>query len=155
MERIKFNEVPQEMMNVLMAVEQYIQASSLSNHLVDLVKLRVSQVNHCAYCMDMHYKELKHKGESDLRLSLLSVWPETNLFDEKEKATLLFAEQLTKLGEAGVTDEAYENLSKHFDKEEICFLTLAVAQINTWTRMMRSFKFVPGNHKVAQYEGVA
>ncbi|MEL6655527.1 MAG: carboxymuconolactone decarboxylase family protein [Bacteroidota bacterium] len=150
MERISFKDLPQGMFEKLMAVESLVNGASLDFQLLELARLRVSQINGCAYCVDMHYKELKHAGETDLRLSSLVVWEETDYFTEREEAVLAFAEQLTLVSEKGVSDKLFEQLAQHFEKQEIALLTLAVAQINTWTRLMRTFRFTPGKYRVQQ-----
>ncbi|MEL7421361.1 MAG: carboxymuconolactone decarboxylase family protein [Bacteroidota bacterium] len=150
MERISFKDLPQGMFEKLMAVESLVNGASLDFQLLELARLRVSQINGCAYCVDMHYKELKHAGETDLRLSSLVVWEETDYFTKREEAVLAFAEQLTLVSEKGVSDKLFEQLAQHFEKQEIALLTLAVAQINTWTRLMRTFRFTPGKYRVQQ-----
>ena len=148
MQRIKLKDVPKEMVDHLMTIENFINKSSIDRSLLELIRLRVAQINGCAYCLDMHHKELKNLNESDLRLSSLCVWEETNYFSEKEMKVLLFTENLTKLSAGPISDKVYDPLLLFFSKEEISYLTLAVAQINTWTRLMKTFRFVPGYHKV-------
>jgi len=148
MERITYQDIPKGMFENLMSTENFINSSNLEIHLLELVRLRVSQKNGCAYCVDMHHKELKHLGETDLRLSSLCVWQETPYFSDKEVATLLFTDKLTKLDRGKIPDEVYNPLLKFYSKQEVCILTLAISQINTWTRLMKTFQFVPGNHKV-------
>ena len=127
MERINYQEVPKEVFSKLHAIEVYLKSSTIEERLLDLLRLRVSQINGCAYCVDMHHKELLSKGETDLRLSSLVVWEETPFFSTKEKAVLRFAEAVTKLNVQPIADSIYSALLKHFKKEEICNLTLAVA----------------------------
>ena len=148
MERISYQEIPGEMFEKLLYLENMANDSTLGMQLLELVRLRVSQINGCAYCVDMHYKELKHTGESELRMSSLSVWRETPYFSEKERAVLDFTEKLTLLSKEKVTDEVYDNLSSHLDKKEIVLLSLAISQINTWTRLMKAFRFTPGKYQV-------
>lgn len=148
MERINYQEIPKGMFENLMETENFINNSTLSMHLLELIRLRVSQQNACPYCVDMHHKELKHLNETDLRLSSLCVWKETPYFSDKERAALNFTDSLTKLSEGSISDKIYNLLNKFFTKEEICYLTLAISQINTWTRLMKTFKFIPGNHTV-------
>lgn len=144
MERISFQEVPAEIFNKLRAIEDYLEKSTIEQPLLHLLKLRVSQINGCAYCVDMHHKDLVQVGETSLRLSSLVVWEETPFFSEKERVLLRFAEAVTKLETATITDAIYNPLLKFLSKEEICDLTLAVAQINTWNRLMKVFRFTPG-----------
>ncbi len=98
----------------------------------------------------MHYKELKHTGETELRMSTLSVWNETSVFTEKEKTVLLFTEALTEISKKEVSTEIFNSLTKFFTTEEICNLTFAISQLNTWTRLVRTFKFKAGNYQVKE-----
>ena len=99
--------------------------------------------------VDMHYKELKHLGETELRLSSLCVWEETPYFSKRERATLHFTDILTKLDRKPIPDDIFNSLLDFFTKEEVCFLTLAISQSNTWNRLMKTFEFTPGNYKVS------
>ncbi|WP_445710263.1 carboxymuconolactone decarboxylase family protein [Flavobacterium sp.] len=146
MERITFERIPKGMVESLIKTENYIKETSLEFGLLELIRLRVSQINKCAYCIDMHYKELKQSGETELRLSTLSVWQETPFFTEKEKAILLFAESLTIINQSEITDVMYKSLTSFYDDETICNLILVVAQINSWNRIVRTLKFIPGNY---------
>ncbi|PCI04820.1 MAG: carboxymuconolactone decarboxylase [Flavobacteriaceae bacterium] len=149
MERITHQEMPTEMMTHLMAMEHYVNKSFKDLQLLELMRLRVAQINKCAYCIDMHYKELKHCGETELRINMLFVWSETSFFTEKEKCVLAFTEALTNISNREISDTLYKALSCYFTTQEICNLTVAIAQINTWTRLVRTFKFTPGLYKVA------
>lgn len=146
MERISYGDIPQGMFDHLRKIEDFIKNSGLERQLLELMRLRVSQKNGCAYCVDMHHKELKKLGESELRLSSLCVWEETPYFSEKERAVLAFADALTGLKRTPFPDEVYNPLLSYFSKEEISVLTLAVTQINTWNRLMKVFAFTPGNY---------
>ncbi|NQY31023.1 MAG: carboxymuconolactone decarboxylase family protein [Flavobacteriaceae bacterium] len=150
MERITYQDIPNGMFENLRAIEDFIDNSSLDEKLVEMIKLRTSQKNGCAYCVDMHYKELKHLGETELRLSSLCVWEETPYFTEKERAVLYFTDALTKLNHSPISDQLYNPLLNFFSKKEICYLTLVISQINTWNRLMKVFSFTPGNYKVNQ-----
>ncbi|MEP5934550.1 MAG: carboxymuconolactone decarboxylase family protein [Winogradskyella arenosi] len=148
MERITFSQIPKGMVEKLMGIENYIKKSTLDLQLLELMRLRVAQINKCAYCIDMHYKELKDTGETELRISTISVWNETSFFTEKEKAVLQFTEALTEINKKDISDEIFNSLTKFFDTEEICNLTFAISQLNTWTRLVRTFKFTAGNYEV-------
>lgn len=148
MERITFNQIPKGMVEKLMGIENYIKNSTLDLKLLELMRLRVAQINKCAYCIDMHYKELKHTGETELRMSTISVWDETSFFSKKEKAVLKFTEVLTEISKNNITDEVFESLKEFFNTEEICNLTFAISQLNTWTRLVKTFKFQAGNYEV-------
>ncbi len=148
MERISYTDIPEGMFENLRTIEDSLTNSPLNPKLLELIKLRVSQKNGCAYCVDMHYKELKHTGETELRLSSLCVWEETPYFSNKERIALKFAEAVTQISSTPIPEENYLPLLDHFNKEEICYLTLAITQINTWNRLMKVFQFTPGNYKV-------
>ncbi|OUS00396.1 hypothetical protein A9Q86_10520 [Flavobacteriales bacterium 33_180_T64] len=148
MERITYQDIPKGMFEHLRTIEDFITNSSLNKSLLELIRLRASQKNGCAYCVDMHYKELKHTGETELRLSSLCIWEDTPYFSEKERAALYFTEALTKLDQKPIPDTIYNSLSSFFSKEEICYITLTITQINTWNRLMKTFEFTPGNYQV-------
>jgi AhpD family alkylhydroperoxidase len=150
MERIALDQIPKKMMENMVSIENYINNSSLGFQLLELLRLRVAQINKCAYCIDMHYKELKHAGETELRIATLSAWEETSFFSEKEKVVLLFAEALTKISENDISEEIYNKLTSFFTTNEICNLALAISQINTWTRLMRTFQSISGNYEVTK-----
>lgn len=150
MERISYPEVPSEIFEKLGAIEDYLENSTIGMPLLELLRLRISQINGCAYCVDMHYKELKHTNKTELRLSSLCVWRETPYFSEKESAVLQVAEKLTKLNEESISESDFKTLLKHFSKAEICNLILAISQINTWNRLMIAFQFTPGNYEISQ-----
>ena len=149
MERITYQDIPSGMFENLRIIEESIINSSLDRKLIEIIRLRTAQRNGCAYCVDMHYKELKHFGETELRLSSLCVWEETPYFSEKERHVLTFTDTLTKLKSSPISQEIFDNLTSHFSKEEICYLTLTISQSNTWNRLMKTFEFTPGNYKVS------
>jgi AhpD family alkylhydroperoxidase len=110
--------------------------------------MRVSLINNCAYCLDMHLKEGMAAGETALRLVSVAAWRETNYYTPKEQAVLAFAERLTYMTPNEPSEDIHDELSKHFSKQEIALLTLAVIQINSWNRLTRSFGTVAGNYQV-------
>lgn len=148
MERITYNDIPKGMFEILNSTENFINDSTLDMSLLELIRTRVSQINGCAYCVDMHHKLLKHEGETDLRLSSLCIWNSTPYFNKKEIAVLQFTDALTASDKTPITDSVFNNLLEYFSKEEVCFLTLAISQINTWTRLMKTFKFTPGQYEI-------
>lgn len=154
MERISFNEAPAGMVQLLTNVEAYIAKSGLDKKLISLLKFRASQINSCAYCLDMHSKEAIQAGETPQRLYSVSAWRETPYFSPKEQAALAFAETLTRLPQEQHSDHIHDELNKYFSKQEIAYLTLVIAQINLWNRMVRSFGPLPGNYKVKEREMV-
>lgn len=148
MERISYKDMPNGFYDALFTVQKYVDNSGLDYGLLELIRMRVSQINSCAYCLDMHLKEGVHAGDSALRLLSVSAWRETNYYSPKEQAALEFAERLTHMRPEEHSHDIHDELSKHFTKQEIAHLTLAIIQINSWNRMVRSFGTVAGNHKV-------
>jgi AhpD family alkylhydroperoxidase len=133
-------------------LEHYLRESSLEESLLHLMKLRASQINGCAYCLDMHWKDLKAIGEPDHRLYELNAWEESPFYSERERAALAWTEAVTKVAETHVPDELYEKTRKHFDEKELADLTLAVAAINAWNRLAISSRAVPGTYQPAKKE---
>jgi len=133
-------------------LEHYLRESGLEESLLHLMKLRASQINGCAYCLDMHWKDLKAIGEPDHRLYELNAWEESPFYSERERAALAWTEAVTKVAETHVPDELYEKTRKHFDEKELADLTLAVAAINAWNRLAISSRAVPGTYQPAKKE---
>ncbi|AXY75768.1 carboxymuconolactone decarboxylase family protein [Paraflavitalea soli] len=150
MERISFSEMPEGLYQVLAQGEAYIAKSGIDKTLIHLIKMRVSQINSCAYCIDMHYKEAVHAGETPLRIISVSAWRETPYYTPQEQAVLAFAETLTHMKAEEHSDHIHDDLNKYFSKQEIAYLTLAVIQINSWNRLTRSTGVVPGNYQVKE-----
>ncbi len=121
--------------------------SGLEQPMIELVLLRVSQINGCAYCIDMHSKDARAGGETEQRLYLVAGWREASLYSERERAALAWAEAVTKLGEHGVSDEVYEQAHAVFSEQELVNLTLVVGLINTWNRLNVSFRTPAGSYK--------
>lgn len=148
MERISYKEAPAGLFDAMQQVQQYVERSGLDIRLLELMRMRVSQINSCAYCMDMHFKEGVEAGETPLRLLSVSAWRETPYYSPKEQAVLEFAEILTRMPAEQHSDDIHENLEKYFSKTEIAHLTLSIIQINSWNRLVRSFGTIPGNYQV-------
>lgn len=125
--------------------EGLINETSLDHGLIHLVKTRASQINGCAFCVDMHIKQAKIDGEKELRIYHIPVWEESPLFSEKEKAAFLWTETVTRISNAGVSDQVYNKVREHFSEKEITELTSVVAIINAWNRFAVSFRSVPGS----------
>ena len=133
-------------MNAMRALDTYLATCGLEASLRELVKLRASQINGCAYCVDMHSLDARAGGETERRLYALPVWHETPFFTERERAALLWTEKLTLLSVDHVPDEVFEQVRQHFSGEELANLTLAIATINAWNRFGVSFRDVPGEY---------
>lgn len=148
MERISQRDLPDGLLQSMLQVQNYVDHAGLDQKLQELIRFRVSQINNCAYCLDMHYKEAMELGEKPLRLISLDAWRETPYYSPKEQAVLAFAEVLTHMPGEQHSDTIHDELSKYFSKQEIALLTLTVVQINSWNRLVRSFGTVPGNYQV-------
>ncbi len=133
------------------ALETYIRDSSrLEPSLLELVKMRASQINGCAYCIDMHSKDARAKGETEQRLYALSAWRETPFFSDRERAALSWTEAITLIGSGHASDEVYEEVRKRFTEEELVNLTMAIVTINGWNRFSIGFRAVPGSYQPAK-----
>jgi AhpD family alkylhydroperoxidase len=132
------------------ALEQYLQRSSLEDSLLDLVKIRASILNGCAYCIDMHTKDARARGESEQRLYGLVAWKETPYYNERERAALLWTGAVTYIAQTHVPNEVYEQVRAHFSEQELIDLTLAVIAINSWNRLAISMRVVPGTYQPSQ-----
>jgi len=144
MRRLDYNQVAPAGMKALGGVYGYVMQSDLPPILVDLVYLRVSQINNCAYCLDMHTRDLLKRGQNVEKLALVQAWAEAGmLFDERERAALAWAETVTRVADTGVPDDAYEAARKIFDEREIVDLTIAIGLMNAYNRMAISFRNPP------------
>jgi AhpD family alkylhydroperoxidase len=148
-QRIQYTQVARGAVAAMAGLERYLAQSGLERGLLDLVKLRASQINGCAYCIDMHTKELRANGETEQRLYLLPVWRETSLFSDRECAALAWAEAVTRISETHAPDDVYEQARRQFGEKELVDLTLAVAAINGWNRLAISFRVTPGSYQPA------
>ena len=154
MERISFKEAPAGLARVMLQTQEYVDKCGLDRRLLSLVRFRVSQINSCAYCLDMHFKEGIHEGETALRLISVSAWRETPYYSPAEQAVLQFAETLTHMPSEEHSDGIHDELGKYFSIEQIANLTLAIVQINSWNRLVRSFGTVPGNYQLPKKAAV-
>lgn len=139
-ERLNYWRAAPETARAVLAIETHIRESGLEPGLLHLVKLRASQINGCAFCIDMHAREAREDGESERRLYLLSGWRESTLFTPRERAALAWAEALTRVAEAHPSDAAYAELLTQFSEAEAVKLTVAIGVINTWNRLAIGFQ---------------
>ena len=144
--RIDFSRVGHGAYRAMSAMEQHVRQSGLDRSLVELVKLRASYINGCAYCVDMHSKDARAEGETEQRIYSVPVWRETPFYTPRERAALEWAEIVTKISERGVPDDVYESVRKEFSDEELVELTMAVIVINGWNRLAISFASEPGSY---------
>ncbi len=148
--RIHHTKYAAEAARALYGLERYLGGSSLGEGLLHLVKMRASQINGCAYCLDMHSKDARALGETEQRLYGLDAWRETPYYTAKERAALAWTESLTLVSQTHVPDEVYEEVKKEFSEAEIVDLTYAVMAINAWNRLAISMRAVPGEYRAAQ-----
>ncbi|HEY5316143.1 MAG TPA: carboxymuconolactone decarboxylase family protein [Pirellulales bacterium] len=131
----------------LLGLERYIHGCGLEPALLDLVRLRASQINGCAFCIDMHSKDARARGETEQRLYELNAWRETPFYSDRERAALAWTESVTEVSQTHVPDDVYELARQHFGEKELVDLTLAIVAINSWNRLAISFRKVPGSYQ--------
>jgi AhpD family alkylhydroperoxidase len=136
----------------LFAVQAAIEASGIDHKLLYLVQMRASQINGCAYCIDMHSKDARAEGETEQRLYSLDAWREAPFYSDRERAALEWTEAVTLVASTRVPDEAYEAVRAQFSEDEIKTLTLAIGMINVWNRLNVSFRAVSGNYKPGMFK---
>ena len=137
----------------MLGLEEYLHSSGLEEGLLHLIKLRASQINGCAYCIDMHTKDARAAGETEQRLYLLDAWHEAaHLYSERERAAIAWTEALTRLGEAHVPDDVYAQVRARFSDAELVTLTLAVTAINSWNRMNIAFRVQAGGYQPGMFK---
>lgn len=134
----------------MLDMEKYLDNCGLEAPLLHLVRFRVSQINGCAFCLDMHSKDLRALGDSEQRLYVLDAWREAPFYTDRERAALAWAEAVTLVASTHVPDDVYEETRRHFGEKEISDLTLAVVAINGWNRIAISSRMVPGNYQPAK-----
>lgn len=135
-------------------LQQRVSNSGLESRLLHLMYLVVSRMNGCAYCIDMHSQDLRAEGETELRIDLVSVWEEVDLYTEREQAAFAWAESVTRVSETHVPDEVFARAREHFSAEELVKLTLAVVTINAWNRFCISFRAEPGHYRPGMHAEV-
>jgi AhpD family alkylhydroperoxidase len=134
----------------MLGLDQYLEDCGLEEPLLHLIRLRASQINGCAYCLDMHWKDLRTSGEQEQRLYSLDAWRECPYYTERERAALAWTEAVTLITAGHVPDAVYEEALAHFSEKELSDLTLAVTVINTWNRLSIAARTVPGAYRPAQ-----
>lgn len=133
------------------ALDQYLQGCGLEESLLHLVRLRASQINGCAYCLDMHWKDLRALDETEQRLYSLSAWAECPYYTERERAALAWTESVTLVADGQVPDGVYDRVRSHFSEKELADLTLALAAINAWNRLSIAARLVPGGYQPGKF----
>jgi AhpD family alkylhydroperoxidase len=149
-ERINFKKLVPAAYRAMLLLESYVHQSGLDPALLELVKMRASQINGCAYCLDMHSKDARAAGETEQRLYLLNAWREAHCYTERERAALEWTEAVTLVSATRVPDDAYQTARQHFSEEELVNLTMAIVAINGWNRLEVSFRGIPGFYQPKQ-----
>lgn len=150
-QRINFFANGQNAMKALYGLGGYLSKSPIEQKLLHLIYFRVSQINGCAYCLDMHSKDLRAMGETEQRLYMLDAWREATVYTDREKAAFIWAEEVTKITNGNVSDEAYQKAKEQFSEHELIDLTLAVTTINTYNRINIAFRTPGGSYKVGEH----
>ena len=148
-------EKAQGAMQAMFGLGKYLAKSSIEKSLQHLIEYRVSQINGCAYCLDMHSKDLRAEGETEQRLFVLDAWREAPFYTNRERAALAWAEAVTLVTEGHVPDEVYEEARREFSEQELIDLTFAVATINSWNRLNIAFRTEAGSYQPGQWASVA
>ncbi len=150
-ERIDYTKITPEGYRAMSGLERYVRGSGLEPSLLELVKLRASQINGCAYCIDMHWKDARARGESEQRLYGLMAWREAPYYTKRECAALAWTEAVTLIAENHVPDELYEEVRQSFTETELVNLTFALVAINGWNRLAISFRTEPGTYQPTRH----
>jgi AhpD family alkylhydroperoxidase len=154
--RASYQKAAPDVLQGMLALSTVVQKSGLAPGLLDLVNHRVSQINGCAFCLDMHSKDLRARGETEQRIYMLSAWREVpNLYDARERAALAWAEAVTRLTDQEVSDEVYNEARGEFSEKELAQLTLSIVAINRWNRFNVAFRTPAGNYKSAIKQSAA
>jgi AhpD family alkylhydroperoxidase len=147
--RLDYTKASPEGLQAMFRLEHAVRASGLDPKMLELIKTRASQLNGCAYCIDMHTKDARAAGETEQRLYALSAWREAPFYTDRERAALAWTEALTNIQQGHAPDDVYEEVAQHFNEAELMNLTLAITTINTWNRISIGFRVVPGTYQVA------
>jgi AhpD family alkylhydroperoxidase len=150
--RIDIMRVDPGIMQAMFALERQIRKSGLDETLLELVRMRASQINGCAYCLDMHSKDARARGETEQRLYGLNAWRDTPYYSDRERAALELTEALTLVAERGVSDEVFDRAKQQFSENEIAHLSLAIVAINGWNRLNVAARTVPGGYVAGSTE---
>ncbi|PWW05207.1 AhpD family alkylhydroperoxidase [Paenibacillus cellulosilyticus] len=146
--RINHQEVSPEIYNTMLKLEGFIASSGLDHTLYEFIKIRASQINGCAFCLDMHTTKLRSMGETNQRIDLISVWREVPFYSARERAALELTEAVTLISKAGVPDDVYSNAREYFSENEFLTIIMAINTINSWNRIAISTRMVPAQAQV-------
>lgn len=148
--RIAYYQVAPEGIKALQGADAYFKSSNIEPRLRALVELRTSQINGCAYCVDMHTRQAREHGETQQRLDCLCVWRETSFYDDRERAALAWTESVTNVSQTGIPDAAYEEVKKQFSDKDLVDLTLIISVMNAWNRIAIGFRQGPAKRSDAK-----
>jgi AhpD family alkylhydroperoxidase len=148
--RLDMTKASPEAFKAALALETYVQNSGLERRFIHLIKLRASQINGCAYCVDMHVKEARHSGLSEQWINMMCVWRESPVYDARERVLLGWVDAVTNIAQTGVPDDVFNALKEHFSETEITIITVAIGAINVWNRLAVSFRSQHPIDKVAK-----
>jgi AhpD family alkylhydroperoxidase len=151
-QRFNYFKAAPDAYKAMSGLEEYLHGCGLEEGLLHLVKLRASQINGCAFCLDMHWKDLRAIGEEEQRLYSLDAWRECPWYSDRERAALAWTEALTLVTQGHVPDAVYEEARKQFSEKELTDLSLAVTTINAWNRLSIAARTTPGTYKVGAYK---
>jgi AhpD family alkylhydroperoxidase len=149
-QRVNYYKVAPEATNIMMQFEKYNKSTGLDSKLIGLVKLRASQINGCAYCLDMHSKDARAEGETEQRIYCLNAWREAPFYSDDERAALELTEAVTLISKGGVSDELYERVRKQFDEKQFVDLLIVINTINSWNRISITMRNEPGHYQPAK-----
>ncbi len=151
-QRLRYPKVAPDAYRAMLALEEYVHSTGLEPALLELVKIRASYLNGCAFCIDMHTKDARAEGETEQRIYAVPVWRETPFFTPRERAALAWTEAVTELGRDGVPDDVYAEARAHFEEAELVRLTMAVVAINGWNRLSIAFRTEVGGYQPKRRE---
>ncbi|KKI93572.1 hypothetical protein WQ54_02885 [Bacillus sp. SA1-12] len=146
-QRINYMQTNREVIKLMMQLESYKETTGFDTKLIELVKIRASQINGCAYCLDMHTKDARTNGETEQRIYCLPAWQESPFYSEEERAALELTEAVTTISANGVTEDLYQRVRKHFDEKQYIDLVAIIITINGWNRLAISANSIPGHYK--------
>ncbi|MDO7487476.1 carboxymuconolactone decarboxylase family protein [Peribacillus sp. NPDC096448] len=146
-QRVNYMKTNREVVKLMMGLEEYKKTTGIDSTLIELIKIRASQINGCAYCLDMHTKDARAMGETEQRIYCLSAWRETPFYSDSERAALELTEAVTAISANGVPDELYERVRLHFDEKQYIDLITIIITINGWNRLAISAQSIPGHYK--------
>jgi AhpD family alkylhydroperoxidase len=147
--RVNIASVSPEAYRAVAGLQHFVDKSGLEPSLLELIKFRASQINGCAYCLDMHWKDARAQGESEQRLYSLDAWRETPFYTDRERTALALTESVTLVSRDHVPDEVYEQARAHFSEQEMVSLVMAIVAINSWNRLAITFRMPPGTYEPA------